>query len=383
MNNIKHDGSEEWPIGQQADSYFVIPIPPATPPGQYTLRLAAYDEKTLERLSVAGSPDGTAAITNFAVLPQQKRAKLEHLELALPVNRQLLPGLTLAGFETLPGDSVRAGAQLGASLIWQADDPPPPTDLAMNLIAKAKESDEEWPISEPAPPAGSGYPSSQWQPGELLRGRLSARIPPTLEPGLYELELRLSQDDAELLRLPIGDFSITGWPRNFDAPQPQVAIGANFANVATLVGVDAETGSLTPGDTLEAVVHWRSDAEFDRNYTAFVQLIGPDGQLYGQQDQQPGGGQFPTTGWLPGEYIADSTAVPLSADAPPGSYQIAIGLYDSATGERLPVSGGGCQPDGLFGAGSHGKVTQPVVGEVGSLETLIALNPLNQCNQCF
>jgi hypothetical protein len=145
--------------------------------------------------------------------------------------------------------------------------------------------------------------------------------------------------------MPIGDFNITGWPRNFDAPQPQAAIGANFADLATLVGVDAESSTLAPGDTLNAVIHWRADAEFKRDYTAFVQLIGPDGQLYGQQDQQPGGGQFPTTGWLPGEYIADGYAVPLSPDAPAGAYQIAIGLYDAASGERLPVSGDTCQPD--------------------------------------
>ncbi len=348
LNNIYHAGSAAWPVGEQTDAYFIIPIPPATPPGTYTLQLAVYGENSQMRLPVAGSADNTATLTDFAITRQDKRAKLEHLSLALPVNQPLLPGITLAGFETLPGASVRSGQQVGASLIWQTDDPPPSEDVAMHLVVKAKENDTEWPISQPAPLAGPGYPSSQWQPGELLRGWLSARIPPAIAPGLYELELSLTQADdpaRELLRLPVGDFTITGWPRNFDAPQPQLTVNANFANLATLVGIDAAASTLAPGDTLNAVLHWRSDAEFSQDYTAFVQLIGPDGQLYGQQDQQPGGGQFPTSGWLPGEYIADSYTVPLAADAPPGAYQLAIGLYDAATGQRLPVSGGNCQPD--------------------------------------
>jgi hypothetical protein len=157
--------------------------------------------------------------------------------------------------------------------------------------------------------------------------------------------LRLSPADdpaAELLVLPIGDFEVTGWPRNFEAPQPQLAVGADFAGQATLVGLDTASTAIkiTPGGTLAVRLHWRAEAEFAQSYTAFVHLIGPDGRLYGQVDQIPGGGQFPTTGWLPGEYIHDDYALPVAAEAPAGDYQLEIGLYDPNTGQRLPVGGG-------------------------------------------
>ena len=33
----------------------------------------------------------------------------------------------------------------------------------------------------------------------------------------------------------------------------------------------------------------------------------------------------------------DELALPVSADAPPGLYRVAVGFYDAAYGDRLPV----------------------------------------------
>ena len=254
--------------------------------------------------------------------------------------------MTLLGFETLPGETVRAGDRVGASVIWQAGENPLPADLKMSLTAKAKEGDAEWLLSTPADLAGDGYPTSAWQPGEVLRGRLLARIPPSLEPGLYELELHLAAIDnpgPELLTLPVGDFQVEGWPRMFEPPRPQVKLGTDFAGQAILVGLDAGAAQVSPGDSLAVRLHWRVEAEFDDNYTAFFHLVGPDGLLYGQVDHTPGAGIFPNTGWLPGEYIADEYAIPLADNAPPGNYQLEIGMYDPNTGQRLAVTPPDCQ----------------------------------------
>src|SRR6185503_6464442 len=164
-----------------------------------------------------------------------------------------------------------------------------------------------------------------------------------------------SQSGTEITVLPIGQFQIEGWPRVFEAPQPQLVVDADFNRQATLVGLDIDSPkskipnghdvqNLKSGDTLTARLYWRAEAEFDQNYTAFVHLIGPDGLLYGQVDQFPGAGEFPTTGWLPGEYITDAYTVPSAANAPPGDYHLEIGLYNPDTGQRLPVTGPACQP---------------------------------------
>jgi 4-amino-4-deoxy-L-arabinose transferase-like glycosyltransferase len=348
LSNILQAPSTEWEVGAQEETYFLIPIPPATPPGTYRLDLAVYGDESLARLPAAeAGPDGLLALAEFTVAPATRPVNPDDLTLALPVQQELLPGLTLVGFETLPGDTVRSGAEVGASLIWQAGETPLPVDLTMALTARAGEGDAEWPLSEPLDLAGAGYPTTRWQPGDVLRGWLAARIPPAFEPGLYRLRLRLTAagTDAEPLVLPIGDFQVEGWPRVFESPQPQFELEADFAGQATLVGLDAEAAQVAPGESLTARLYWRAEAEFDREYTAFIHLIGPDGLLYGQVDQIPGGGAYPTTGWLPGEYIADAYTVPVAPGAPPGDYVIEIGMYDPQTGQRLSVSGPHCQTE--------------------------------------
>ena len=64
-----------------------------------------------------------------------------------------------------------------------------------------------------------------------------------------------------------------------------------------------------------------------------------EGQIIGQQDQIPGAGQFPTTGWIPNEYLVDSYNLFIPPDTPPGEgiYHLRIGLYDSNDFSRLPV----------------------------------------------
>ena len=42
--------------------------------------------------------------------------------------------------------------------------------------------------------------------------------------------------------------------------------------------------------------------------------------------------------WLPGEIISDTHALALPATLLPGRYTLRLGLYDPASGERLPIS---------------------------------------------
>lgn len=338
VSNILQVSSAKWEIGAQEETYFLIPIPPATPPGPYRLELAVYGADSLARLPVVSNATAYP-LAEVAIVPPSQPASVDDLPLALGVNRELAPGVTLLGFETLPGETVRAGDQLGASLIWQAGDTPPATDWRMALRVKAGEGQSEWPISEPVGLAGPGYPASGWQTGDVWRGWLSARIPPSLEPGLYELELHLAAVDVEPVVLPVGEFEITGWPRVFNAPQPQFELGADFNGQAILTGLDVETQTVAPGDTLPVRLYWQAAAEFTADYTAFVHLIGLDGLLYGQVDQTPGAGAFPTGGWLPGEYLRDEYNLSVADNAPPGDYQLEIGLYHPVTGERLSVCG--------------------------------------------
>jgi hypothetical protein len=55
-------------------------------------------------------------------------------------------------------------------------------------------------------------------------------------------------------------------------------------------------------------------------------------------DGPPAGGKYPTSLWDVGEVIRDVVPVPLPEDLPGGDYEIRVGLYDAATGLRLPVA---------------------------------------------
>jgi hypothetical protein len=53
----------------------------------------------------------------------------------------------------------------------------------------------------------------------------------------------------------------------------------------------------------------------------------------------PEGEDYFTSQWDPGELIQDNVAILIPPNAPPGAYQLAFGLYDGETLERLPVVG--------------------------------------------
>jgi hypothetical protein len=53
-------------------------------------------------------------------------------------------------------------------------------------------------------------------------------------------------------------------------------------------------------------------------------------------DREPQAGEAPTTGWLAGEVVKDEIEMTVSGAATTAT-SIAIGLYDPATGKRVPV----------------------------------------------
>lgn len=63
-----------------------------------------------------------------------------------------------------------------------------------------------------------------------------------------------------------------------------------------------------------------------------------------QIDQRPGNGVLPPANWLPG-ILRESYTLALPESVAPGTYRVAIGLYDPQTQERMPVAGEGVGSD--------------------------------------
>jgi hypothetical protein len=85
-------------------------------------------------------------------------------------------------------------------------------------------------------------------------------------------------------------------------------------------------------------LHWRAQAPPEEDFTVFTQLLGPDFHLHGQLDQKPLNSLWPTSRWQPSQPLADPYTIQLSPAAPPGQYQLLVGMYQAQTGERLPVT---------------------------------------------
>ena len=110
---------------------------------------------------------------------------------------------------------------------------------------------------------------------------------------------------------------------------------ANFADLMLLLEADIQRDSAQASQVIPAVLRWRALQTMDQDYTVFVQLIGPDGRLYGQVDTWPMQGSRPTSGWVAGEELSDLYEVRLDPDSPPGDYQVVVGWYLLATMRRL------------------------------------------------
>ena len=85
---------------------------------------------------------------------------------------------------------------------------------------------------------------------------------------------------------------------------------------------------------------WESLQPVTTDYQVFVHLLDASGNKLAQRDGQPVQWMRPTSTWQPGEEIVDRYGLLLPQDLAEGRYTLAVGLYDSVTGQRLPISAG-------------------------------------------
>jgi hypothetical protein len=93
---------------------------------------------------------------------------------------------------------------------------------------------------------------------------------------------------------------------------------------------------------------WRSERRMLTDYKVFVHIFDlGTGIPVAQDDSMPLRWTYPTTYWRPGEVMTDVISIPVEQVAP-GTYGLAVGAYDPASGERLPVYDRSeqVQPDG-------------------------------------
>ncbi len=119
-------------------------------------------------------------------------------------------------------------------------------------------------------------------------------------------------------------------------------LDVDFGGTMRLLGYDLEAESVEPGGQVPVTLYWQALAPTESDCTVFVHLLGEGDLIVAQRDTFPGLGLLSTTWFEPGFRWADRYVlrVPDTAFAP-DSAQIEVGVYESATGIRLPASSGG------------------------------------------
>jgi hypothetical protein len=132
---------------------------------------------------------------------------------------------------------------------------------------------------------------------------------------------------AAVLTLPAGF-------RQPDLPPPLAQIG----DWAALQAVTLPTRPVTAGEAVALSLRWLTLTPTPVRYTVFMHLASATQPYITGADSQPCQAWYPTDQWQAGEWVDDTLTLTVPTDLAPGEYQLALGLYDLATGERLPVA---------------------------------------------
>ncbi|MDO8670242.1 MAG: hypothetical protein Q7O66_02285, partial [Dehalococcoidia bacterium] len=159
-----------------------------------------------------------------------------------------------------------------------------------------------------------------------------------------------------------------GLPSTTSAGTVQQQVEANFGDKVSLLGYSLHGAKVDtdfdarPGEVLQLTLYWQALSKIDQRYTVFTHLVDPHEHIWGQRDAEPGSGAKPTTGWVAGAVISDNYGIPVVYGTPPGEYYVEAGIYQPATGQRLPLLGQGGTTTGdriLFGPLRVGKAANP------------------------
>lgn len=335
--------TSQWPSGEITIQRFQLPVDPGTPPGEYTAHMRVHVEGSwggLQTFGETGEPQGyDRLIGDVTVLPAQDLPAPTALPIGQHTDIPLAPNLRLVGFDVsqetaYPGDTLTVSTcwhsteNLSHDYAWQ-----------LALVDDAGQTHQRATYS----PVRPDLPTSAWSQGRILCGKHDLVIDRQTAGGEYVLEGTLLQDGTPGKKVSVGSITVQGRERTFKAPPIPHTLNAHFGDHITLLGYHMEEEP-SAGGNLQLTLYWQAEGTTKTSYNVFTHFVDQQNNLWGQRDNIPRGGKAPTTSWLPGEVIEDRYAIPIREDAPPGTYRVAVGLYDPETGLRLPATNNAGDP---------------------------------------
>ena len=330
-----------WLPGMLVRDGYRLPLPNGQPAGTYQLEMQVATEAGRTDWLALGSVELPAApaFQPLGILLTDPQSR-EQVELA---------GYTVAvdGVEPDPNSRqpliARPGDLLTVRLYWRAH-----SELSedyhsfLHLVSHTRQTLvalDKIPGQELARPRF-------WDLSYTEPDTYALRIPAEVRSGLYYPRVgfydygdldrflwRAGEQEEDALDLP--PIKIVA---SLPQPAPQQRVQATYGAFAEVVGYSVTSAPvLQPGDSVTVTLFYRGLKPAEQPYTQFFQLYSPTLGMAAQVDQPPLRGGNPTHTWQRDELIVDQVTLTVAANALSGEYTLNTGLYDPASGERVPL----------------------------------------------
>jgi hypothetical protein len=262
-----------------------------------------------------------------------------------PLEASFGEAIHLLGYD-VPSDTVRAGDAAEVTLYLTASQPVERNAVLQVQLKSAGPYDDTLLANVRTWPGGGNYPTTAWQPGEVIVERYEIPLPADV-PELQLWDLRLVFTDGEtdaLLPVQVGGVSGASYVNLTklriepikDSEVPEGALLAappSFGPAREVTLAGARTAR--QGDVLCADLWWRVRGALQEDYTVFVHLLDEQGRLIAAGDERPRRGAMPTQYWREGDLIVDQYCMSLPDERSLDDYHIGLGFYNE--NGRLPA----------------------------------------------
>jgi hypothetical protein len=188
-----------WQPSETIVDNYGVPLHPATPPGEYRVEVGLYDLNTGQRLLTA---DGEPQIWLEPLNVERPSAPAPEVSLGLQykadsnLGELVLVGYDMhrLGFRHQPDMPLHPGDVQHINLYWRAETVP---GGDWQVLAALIDSNGREVLSSQIEPV-VGYPTSEWQAGDVWRGQFNLGLPGDIPTGVYRLRLQLVSPGGEL-----------------------------------------------------------------------------------------------------------------------------------------------------------------------------------------
>ncbi|TET50759.1 MAG: hypothetical protein E3J64_07845 [Anaerolineales bacterium] len=179
------------------------------------------------------------------------------------------------------------------------------------------------PLVAPTRASGVDQPTVTREGGSTPAATLSTVTPtPTREP------------------VPTTAPPATSGPTEEPQGGPTGDVNVQFGDFALLLRYELPSIDVTTTQSVELTLTWEAlEGVSPKNYMVFTHLFAESGELLGQHDSEPGGGNQPMMLWTVGEVIIDAHSIRFQNPSYVGPAYFIVGLYDAEAGRALTETG--------------------------------------------